>query len=69
MGRHADLDIRVRCLPLGLDPGRAGNLPRAWGDGSLLASGGSIAVWVLDAAAGTSGILPVHLLGGAAVLV
>lgn len=55
-------DICVGRLPLGLNPGRAGNFPWAGSDGSLLASAGSVTVGVLDATAGTSGILPVHLL-------
>lgn len=55
-------DICVGRVPLGLDPGRAGNLPWAGSDGSLLAGGGSITVWVLYATAGTSGILSAHLL-------
>lgn len=60
--RQSFSDVCVGRLPLGLDPGGAGNLPWAGSDGSLLASGGSITAWVLDAAAGTSGILSVHFL-------
>lgn len=56
-------DICFWRLPLGLNPGRAGNFPRAGSDGSLLATASSITIWVLGATAGTAEILFVHFLG------
>lgn len=51
-----------RGVHLGLDLGRAGDFPGAGGDGSLLAGGaGPVAAGVLDATAGTSGVLPAHV--------
>lgn len=56
-------DLRLCCVHLGLDLGRAGNFPWTGGDGSLLESSGPVAAGVLDAAAGTTGVLSIHFFG------
>lgn len=61
-------DVCVRRFRLRLHLGRAGNFPGTRRDGSLLATARPVAAGLLDAAAGTPGVSPAHLLCRAVAL-